>query len=79
MLPRLANSLDRRVRIQPEVEIIIHGRHQHIHFIFEEMVGARNFLVVNGDVPLRAELIDQFLHRIRVHDFVIHALNDDAR
>ena len=35
--------------------------------------------MMNGDVPLGAEFIYQLLHRIRVHDYVIHALNDDTR
>ena len=70
--------LDRRIRVQPEIEIPVHRRHQHIHFVFVEMVGAGDFVMVDRNVTLGAQLIDQFLHRARVDHFVVHALNDDA-
>ena len=35
--------------------------------------------MMNGDVSLGAELVYQPLHRIWVHDFVIHAVKDDTR
>lgn len=43
------------------------------------MVGAGYFVMVDGYMPLRAEFIDEFLHSVRVDDFVLRTLDDDAR
>ena len=73
------NSLNRTSRVQTHVEIIVHRRHQHVHFLFVEMVGPRDFVVMDGDVPLRAQLIDQFLDRMRADHFVTCTMDDYAR
>ena len=43
------------------------------------MVRARDFVVVNGNVALRAQFIDQLLNGVGIDDLIIHTLNDDAR
>ena len=35
------------------------------------MVRARDFVVVNGDVALRAQFIDQFLNGVGIDDLII--------
>src|SRR3546814_8570502 len=47
--------------------------------MLEEVVRARDYVVVDRDVLLRAQLVDQLLHRARRDDFVGVALDDDAR
>src|SRR3546814_15591166 len=47
--------------------------------MLEEMVRARDFVVMDGDALLRAQFVDQFLDRARRHDFVLSARDDDAR
>src|SRR3546814_18438344 len=47
--------------------------------MLEEVVRARDHVVVDRDVLLRAQLVDQLLHRARRDDFVGVALDDDAR
>ena len=42
------------------------------------MVRLGNFVVMNGDVLLRAQLIDQLLDRIWLHDRVTQTLNEDT-
>jgi hypothetical protein len=63
---------------KPHVEVIVHGTHHFVEFILIEMVGARDLVMVDRDVLLRAQLIDQLLHRIGRDDRVGCALHDDA-
>lgn len=49
-----AASLDRAVRVEPEIEVIVDRGHQLLELVLEEVVGARDFLVMDGDVLLRA-------------------------
>src|SRR3954471_13691310 len=71
-------SPDRTGRVQPEVEIIVHRLHQLRHFVREEMVGAGDGVVMDGDVLLGAKLVDQLLDGARSHHLVAFALDDDA-
>ena len=73
------DSLDRRFRIQPHVEIIVDALHQQVELAGEEMVRARDRVVMDRDVALGAELVDQLLDRARGDDFVGLALDDDPR
>ncbi|KIT94836.1 hypothetical protein QT23_00190, partial [Staphylococcus aureus] len=72
-------SADRRVGVEPHVEIAVDALHQVVHLVLEEVVRARDGVVMDGDVLLRAQLVDQLLHRARRHHLVILALDDDAR
>ena len=60
------NSPDRAARVQPLVEIIVDALHQQVELVGEEMVGAGDGVVVDGDVPLGAQLVDQLLDRAGV-------------
>ncbi len=50
--------LDRTVWIQPHVKIIVYRSHEHVHFVFKEVVGAWNFIVMYRNMPLRPQFID---------------------
>src|SRR3954465_2389066 len=51
--PRLPNcSADRTARVEAEVEIGVHRLHQLRHFVREEVVGARDRLMLDRDVAL---------------------------
>lgn len=62
--PALIESLDRAGRVQPHVEIIFDRSQQQFHFIFIEMVRPRDFIMMDGDVLLRAQLVDQLLYGV---------------
>ena len=47
------------------VEIVVDALHQQVELVGEEVVGARDGVVVDGDVPLGAQLVDQLLDRAR--------------
>lgn len=46
-------SLDRAARIEAEVEVIVDRLHQFFLLVFEEVIGARDFFVMHGDMLLR--------------------------
>ena len=60
----------RLVGRQPHVEIIVDALHQQVELVGEEVVRARDQVVMDGDVPLGAQLVDQLLDGARRHDFV---------
>lgn len=71
-------SLDRRIRRKAHVEIIVDRFHELLQLMLEEMVRTRDFVVMDGDVLLGAQLVDQLLHSARRHHFIRRALNDYA-
>ena len=70
---------DRTGRIEPEIEIFVNRAHQIRHFVFKEVVGPLDFVMMDGDVALRAQLIDQFLDSCRRHNLIRRALDQDTR
>ena len=46
--------------------------------MLEKVIGAANLVMMDGDALLRAQLVDQLLHRAGRHHFVRRPLNDDA-
>ena len=68
-----------RVGCEPHVEIIVDRLHQQVELVREEVVRAGDQVVMDGDVPLRAQLVDELLDRARSDDLVGFALDDDAR
>src|SRR5689334_15899206 len=52
---------------------------QLVDLVLEEVVGAIDDLLLDGDALLRLELIDQFLHRLRRRHAVLVAVDDEAR
>src|SRR6185312_1253086 len=67
-----------RIGREPHVEVIVDRLHQLVELVGEEVVRAGDQVVVDGDVPLRPKLVDQFLDRAWSNDLVRLALDDDS-
>src|SRR6185312_7050942 len=60
------------------VEIFRALADQLVDLALEEVVGAGNDLLLDGDALLRLELVDQLLHRLRRRNPVFFAVDDET-
>lgn len=69
----------RRVWRHAHVEIIVDRLHQLIKLMLKKVVGIANFIMMDGDTLLGAQLVDQLLHGARRYNLVCDTLHNNAR
>src|SRR3546814_7397210 len=65
---RRVRSADRRIGGEPPIQIIIERLHQLLELMLEEVVGAWNLVVMDGDTLLVAPLVAQLFPLARLND-----------